>query len=336
MFQYLHPLILVCLVTQLGICNFAQAQFAGKHFLNAPQRTGANMSVGDSGNRGSIKTSFDWDGIEVPVAAGNGKSWKLEPVSDDFSYKALPTQKPKEFTQRWKDQFINPWTGPGLTEWNPGHAYVTNGHLGIEANRKKGTNRVYAGVISSKDSFQYPLFVEAKVKISGLVLASNVWMLSPDSTQEIDVVEAYGSDRAGQEWVAQRLHLSHHVFIRKPFQDYQPVDEGSWYFNGTNWRDDFHRIGVYWRDPWHLEYYVDGKLVRTVSGKEKIDPKGFTDGSGLNKPMHLIVNVEDQNWRSDEKITPTDQELADPDKSIMWVDWIRVYKQVDVEPSNEM
>jgi agarase len=139
-------------------------------------------------------------------------------------------------------------------------------------------------------------------------------------------LEAYGSARSDQTWTAQRLHLSHHVFIRNPFQDYQPTDDGTWYFNGTAWRDDFHRVGVFWRDPWHLEYYVDGKLVRTVSGKEMIDPKNFTGGTGLTKPMHLIINTEDQNWRSDENITPTDEELADTERSIMWVDWVRVYE----------
>lgn len=273
--------------------------------------------------------AHDWDDVEIPAAPANGKVWELQPISDDFGYTANPTDKPTEFTDRWKDQFINKWTGPGLTEWNPGHSYVINGHLGIEANRKPDTNRVYTGVVSSKDAFTYPLFVEAKVKISGLVLASNVWLLSEDSTEEIDVVEAYGSDRPGQEWVAQRLHLSHHVFIRNPLQDYQPKDEGTWFFDGTNWREDFHRIGVYWRDPWHLEYYVDGKLVRTVSGKKVIDPRGYTKGTGLSKPMHLIINVEDQNWRSDDEITPTDEELGDPNKSIMWVDWVRVYKAVE-------
>ena len=42
--------------------------------------------------------------------------------------------------------------------------------------------------------------------------------------------------------------------------------------------------------------------------------------------MHLIINTEDQNWRSDGNITPTDEELADTDRSIMWVDWVRVYE----------
>ncbi|WP_345683191.1 family 16 glycosylhydrolase [Novipirellula caenicola] len=268
----------------------------------------------------------DWGSLEIPAKAGEGRTWKLQSVSDDFSYTAKPTEKPSEFTDRWRDSFINKWLGPGLTEFNSGHSYVTNGHLGIHASRKPDTKKVYTGAISSKETFTYPLFVEARVKISGLVLASNVWMLSSDSTQEIDILEAYGSQRDSETWTAHRLHLSHHVFIRDPFQDYQPTDEESWYFNGTNWRKDFHRIGVHWRDPWHLEYFVDGKRVRTVSGREMIDPKGFTRGTGLSKPMHIIINAEDQDWRSDQGITPTDEELSDVENGIMWVDWIRVYK----------
>jgi len=196
----------------------------------------------------------------------------------------------------------------------------------LDATRKPDTNEVYAGIISSKEQVRYPLYMEARVKISPMVLANNVWLLSPDDTKEIDVVEAYGSDRPGQEWFAERVHISHHVFIREPFQDYQPTDGGSWYHNGTTWRDDFHRFGTYWRDPWHLEYYIDGELVRTVSGEAIIDPLGYTNGTGLSKAMDVILNVEDQNWRSDQGITPTDEELLDEEKRQYLVDWIRIYQ----------
>ena len=275
-----------------------------------------------------VAEAQDWKDIEIPAPAGEKQYWKLHPLSDDFSYECRPVDKPGRFTDRWKDSFINRWTGPGLTEFNPGHSYVNHGHLGIHASRKPNTRKVFTGCISSREKVTYPLFIEAKVKISGLVLASNVWMLSEDSTQEIDIIEAYGSRRADQEWYTKRLHLSHHVFIRDPFQDFQPTDEGSWHWNGQNWQSDFHRIGVHWRSPWHLDYYVDGQLVRTVSGRDRIDPKGFTDGEGLSKPMHVIINAEDQDWRSEEGITPSDQELADVNQSIMWVDWIRIYTAV--------
>jgi agarase len=278
----------------------------------------------------------DWDEIEIPVKLDHGETWQHLDISDSFSYEKTPLGKPAGFSKRWNESFINNWTGPGLTQWTVGHAYTINGHLGIAASRiprekNAASNTVQAekvrtGCISSKQTFMYPLYVEARVKISNQVLASNVWMLSTDSTQEIDVVEAYGSDRPDQTHFAERIHLSHHVFIRKPFQDYQPTDAGSWFSKGVAWREGFHRVGVYWRDPWHLEYYVDGKLARITSGRSMIDPQGFTEGTGLSKPMHIIVNMEDQDWRSDAGITPTDDELGDVKKSIMWVDWIRICK----------
>jgi len=43
----------------------------------------------------------------------------------------------------------------------------------------------------------------------------------------------------------------------------------------TPWRGEFNRVGVYWQDPWHLEYYNNGELVRTVSGPSQIDPLGY-------------------------------------------------------------
>lgn len=271
---------------------------------------------------------YDWSDIPIPVSPENGHHWKLLDISDDFRYDAEPLLKPKAFSDRWREGFINRWKGPGLSEWTTGHAYVLNGHLAIAASRKPGTNKVRVGSISSKKPIRYPVFVEARVKISNLVLASDVWMLSEDSTQEIDIIEAYGSDRPGQEHFAHRIHLSHHVFIRDPFQDYQPTDEGSWHVGDKPWRNDFHRVGVYWRDPWHLEYFVNGEQVRVSSGEPIIDPKGFTEGKGLNKEMYVIINMEDQNWRSDQGVTPTDAELGDFTKSIMWVDWIRAYQSI--------
>ncbi|GAB4570167.1 MAG: family 16 glycosylhydrolase [Anaerolineae bacterium] len=275
--------------------------------------------------------SAEWDEYPIPVDPGDGYKWELLPLSDDFNYSAPADEKGPEFTSKWKDTYHNAWKGPGLTEWRRDHSWVENGHLVIAASRKPDSNRVYAGIITSKQRVRYPLYVEARAKISKLVMATAVWLLSPDDTQEIDIMEAYGSDRPDQTWFAERVHLSHHVFIRQPFQDYQPKDPGSWYYDGTIWSDDFHRYGVFWRDPWHLEYYIDGKLVRTVSGPSIIDPYGYTNGTGLSKAMDVIIDTEDQDWRSDEGITPTDEELADDTRRFFYVDWIRFYQLVPAD-----
>lgn len=276
-------------------------------------------------------TAADWDNINVPVKLDEGLKWQLLPLSDDFNYESTAEAKHAEFESRWVEGYINEWTGPGYTHWHPSQSTVSNGKLKLTAKRKPGSWSIYLGSITSKESLQYPLFLEIRAKLSNSVLASDFWLLSQDSTQEIDVLEAYGGDREGNEWFAERLHLSHHVFIREPFQDYQPTSEDTWYYNGTMWRDDYHRIGVYWRDPWHLEYYVDGKLVKTSIGKNIIDPKDFTKGTGLSKPMRAIINLEDQPWRTEQGLTPTDAELAKVEKMTYLIDWVRFYKPVNVK-----
>ena len=111
----------------------------------------------------------DFKDIEIPVAPGEQKIWQLQPVSDDFNYTGAPTDKPPQFHKRWKDSYINSWLGPGKTEFNPGHSYVHNGNLGIAASRVKGTDRISAGIVSSKETFTFPLYIEARVKILSLI-----------------------------------------------------------------------------------------------------------------------------------------------------------------------
>ena len=292
---------------------------------------------------------YEWDKFDVPVSAGIGKIWELQSQSDEFKYDAPAGNLGDKFAEKWTDFYHNSWTGPKPTIWQKDHVWVKDGILMLKTTRPTDVEMVkvndgnktiempgtYAACITSKKRVSYPAYVEAYAKLAKNTMASDVWMLSPDDTQEIDIIEAYGGDRDKHGdrkfYGADRLHLSHHVFIREPFQDYQPQDEGSWYTDrkGTLWRDDYHRVGVYWRDPFHLEYYVDGNLVRIVSGEVKIDPKGFTSGTGLNKELDIIINNEDQSWRAVGGLSPTKEELSIEEDNIFKVDWIRVYQAVE-------
>lgn len=78
-----------------------------------------------------------------------------------------------------------------------------------------------------------------------------------------------------------------------------------------------------------------------------IDPKFYTNAeelgntakdtrTGLSKEMDIIINVEDQTWRSSpesglqsETYTPIDSELANVEDHTFRVKWIRVYKPVE-------
>lgn len=290
----------------------------------------------------------DWKLIEVPADAGTGKKWEFQDMSDDFNYDAPADNKGATFLSKWTDFYHNAWTGPGLTVWSRSFSLVKDGFLQIPTARVTGSaTKMNMGCITSTKRVLYPVYVEVKMKIMNSTLASNTWLLSPDDTQEIDIVEAYGSSfsekaNADLSYFAKKIHLSHHVFIRTPFADYQPTDSGTWYSDNANtlWRNDYHRYGVYWIDPWTLEYYIDGQKVRTISGKNLIDPKFYTNSvnqgdtsndtrTGLSKEMDIIINTEDQDWRSNQNHTPTDNELSNKDNHTLKVDWIRIYKPVN-------
>lgn len=279
----------------------------------------------------------DWDPVPVPAEPNNLEiTWELvEALSDDFNYESpSPQDMGEAFYAKWKDSFINNWTGPANTYWTPDASKVTNGKLEITASRRTGT-QVNFQAISAKAKIRYPAYIETRMKIMNSVMANAVWLLNDKSTEEIDIVEGYGatyanSNGTSRDWFAKRMHLSHHTFIRDPFQDYQPKDAGSWHFDGTYWKDNFRIIGVYWRDPFHLEYYIDGKLVRTVSGASMIDPNEYLGGNGLSEEETLIISGASQGWQVNDGVWPTDAELAVGADNVFKVDWIRTYQRVDV------
>lgn len=306
----------------------------------------------------------DWKLIPVPAEAGTGKKWEFQTeVSDDFEYTFSPATSKTTFGNgKWTNFYHNSWDDPGLTKWKYENVSVTNGELQLKTTRVAGETKSYdyggktltekatrLGAVSSNKQIQYPVYIESRIKIANTVCTSGAWLLSPDDTQEIDFMEAWGgkaarNNVAGGRQFSKTIHLSHHVFIRNPFEDYQPGDVTTWYTDSKvgDWADAYHRYGVYWKSPTELEYYIDGKLVRstnnldTVGNLDGIDPKSFTSPTkekgtrtGLNKAMDILITMEDQNWRAGIGCTPTDEEIKDVDGNTMKIDWIRIFKPVN-------
>lgn len=289
----------------------------------------------------------DWIGIAVPAEQGNTNiTWELvDALSDSFNYETPSgSNKGATFNAKWEDGFINPWPGFGNTTWTPNNSKVTGGNLELKAtslNAANNTNNFSA--IHARTEIIYPVYIETRMKIMNSVMANAVWLLSSNSREEIDIVEAYGSSfseslGASRDWFARRMHLSHHTFSAGG-ADYQPTDSGSWYLlpvaDGQYWRNDFHRVGMYWRDPFHLEYYIDGNLVRTVSGASIIDPNEHLGGNGLSLPETIIFSGAAQQWQVNAGVYPTVNELAVEADNIFQIDWIRTYKRIDVLSTEE-
>ncbi len=379
----------------------------------------------------AVTTAQDWSHIPVSAYAGPGNVWELqEALSDDFNYWFNPVNYKTNFgNNKWYNFYHNHWDGPGTTYWKYNHVKVDGSALVLKATRwyknaqsepqypYPGATEIYkmgkqygginAGCVSSNARVTYPVFVEASISVANIALASCFWLLSPDDTEEIDIIENYG----GVDWFKQFTHISHHSFVRDPFHDYQPRDWNSWWpdsrVNGNyGWGDwcwnkgnrQYLRLGVYWVSPKHFEYHIDGEVVRVLyhnaiatkidniwhytyyneihshgttdargsniggqpvndesgysavttyttnndaysfatlqaasnasNGICVIDPGWYQGGNGFTKELDIIINVESQSWLVSQDKTPSNDDLNDPGKNEMRVDWIRVYKPV--------
>lgn len=234
--------------------------------------------------------------LALPKYLYEDAKWEFQAdLSDDFNYKFNETDAKTNFgTNKWVNFYQANWDGPGTTYWKYNHVSVDGNDLIIKSSRwnkekefnpissqapkmNKPDGGVNAGCVTSTNKVLYPVFIESKVSVANIVLASDVWLLSPDSTQEIDILECYGGKEHGNEYFSKSIHLSHHSFIRKPFTDYQPRDTGAWYqregvqawgdYCWNNGERKYVRVGVYWKSPFHFEYYIDGELIRVLYDK---------------------------------------------------------------------
>ena len=272
--------------------------------------------------------SPDWVDLPVPAPAEQGKTWTLlNDFSDDFNY----TGKPAAFTERWRPAYFNRWKGPGLTRWREDHSNVQDGKLVISASRETD-GRVGAGIITSLHPLSYPIYTEARIKASNLELSSNFWLLSEDSKREIDVLEVYGGTK--QTLFPARATTNFHLFKRDSTGIHGDFNDLSAHFlpDSTPWRMEYHTFGVYWKSPTEITFFIDGKEMKGSSwaDAELFDynySKTYLDKNihNLDRPMYLILDTEDHDWRSKKGNTPTDAELADPTRNKMYVDWIRTY-----------
>ncbi|WP_020570464.1 LamG domain-containing protein [Neolewinella persica] len=282
----------------------------------------------------SLVLAQDWADLPVPVDAGPGQTWILQKeLSDDFNYNG----KKKRFHKRWNDHYFNKWTGPGLTQWQNDHSSVENGNLVIRASRLEGTEQVNCGIITGKADLMYPVYTEARIKVSNLELSSNFWFLSRDSRREIDVLEVYGG--AAKDFFAKHMSTNFHVFLRgratgitSNFNDQNHVMLP----DAAYWRENYHTFGMFWKSPTEIYFYIDGEQLPTGSwDQSEMFDKDYTktpmdkEKYVMDQPLVMILDTEDHHWRSNQGIVAKDEDLANPAKNRMLVDWVRTYRLVE-------
>ncbi|MBM7035375.1 LamG domain-containing protein [Vibrio ulleungensis] len=290
------PLVTLIAVTLTACGGGSGSSNSGSSQLirhDSPPNSSSQLTTISSTGYSAGHDTENMTGLPVPAFVDANMEWQLQSqLSDDFNYTFTPTNNTTtEFgSGKWYNFYHNQWDGPGATYWQPDHVSVdgNEGKLKLRTSRNPSTSKqdkpgVNTGCISSNATVQYPVFVEASVSMADISLAAAVWLLSPDDTQEIDILEAYAGNGNGNGYFSKLIHLSHHSFIRDPFTDYQPRDRNSWWENTTSngplvqgnydswgeysWNNgtrQYLQIGVNWINPWHFEYFINGELVRVL------------------------------------------------------------------------
>ena len=55
----------------------------------------------------------------------------------------------------------------------------------------------------------------------------------------------------------------------------------------------------------------NGNVVTKTTSFDAIDKYNYTAGTGLSKPEHIIINLEQQSWLSALNVYPTREDLTD-------------------------
>ncbi len=199
-------------------------------------------------------------------------SWDLiTGLSDDFNHNNKNSAK---FRDVWAQSYLpDPgFRGPGSTVWQGGNLVeIRNGRMEVRA-RPGSNGLVNCGIVSSRRTIKFPVYMEARIKVSNIRNSSNFWMLNKCDNEEIDVLECYGGDP--DEFYSKQMSTNFHLWHRRGGQSHngaqtttncggQDLTDFTYqtFFRTSNndfWRNDFHTFGVYWASPTQLEFYIDG------------------------------------------------------------------------------
>jgi hypothetical protein len=242
-----------------------------------------------------------------------GYRWEMIPsLSDEFNGAALDKSKWLPYQPYWTGREPSRFEFANISEHGGFlllKSTTTRDSLAGIADPNKDI-WVSAACVSSTTARVSYGYYEARVKASDLTLTSSFWFQGKYS--EIDVVEEIGKPvRRPEE--AKLMMMNTHYFPNgwatdKSTQTWKPMPTGS--------ADNYHVYGVWWKDAHTAIFYHNGQEIAEV-----------TTGGAFDEPMYLFFDTEVfAPWEG----LPTIEDLKDPSKNTMSVDWVRAWKLAPV------
>ncbi|WP_144060024.1 hydrolase [Rhodopirellula sallentina] len=273
-----------------------------------------------------------------PPLPPEGMRWVLNhELSDEFNGTQLDETKWIDHHPTWKGRV------PGI--FLPSQVSVRDGHLRIRGEkldqeivvkRGRGKEDVYTiagGAVVSRHS-AFLGYYECRCKAAATTMSTTFWFSGGGG------IGPNGCDSYGQEWDVQECIGRQGDFSGKYFANGMHSNAHYWYTDcdgekfdhraeQVRFEDDelasadFHVYGGWWRDATRASYYYDNGEPKEQTFYNEISETPFDTPMRMN----LVSETYPFPWIE----LPTDEELADPEKSVAIYDWVRAYKLVDID-----
>lgn len=249
--------------------------------------------------------------------APSGKKWqKVENMSDEFNG-GLDGNK-------WYKEL---WDYAGTpTKMIAANSGVSDGNLWIKATLNDNSAQWFqSSRIYSKAQIKFPMYTESSIKTAHLSAYNTFWMNNGDANNrdEIDIIENNSRPSCGcrpnypwqmnsQYFQVQNGDVKRNAgnFDNRNLSNNNPK-------KGVKWNEQYHTVGVWWKDARNIQFYLDGEPAGSV-----------TAARDLTRNLNLIWDL----WTDDKDYVgglPVRAHLNNDNINTMRVDWVHTYNLVN-------
>jgi hypothetical protein len=228
----------------------------------------------------------------------------------------------------WDDaKWFKPLWNYGVpVEMRAENAGVADGNLWITATLAEGAERWFeTSRVQSRAQINYPMYTESRIKTAHLSAYNTFWLNNGNisNRNEIDVIENNSKPSCNCQpdfpWQmnAQYFHVIDNDTRRNKGNFDNRNLSGDNPLKGVKWNEDYHTVGVWWKDATNIQFYLDGEPAGSV-----VSERDFT------RDLNLIWDL----WTVDEPWLgglPPQEDLLNESINTMQVDWVRTWKLMD-------
>ena len=267
--------------------------------------------------------------VSINNTTPTDKKWvKQENMSDEFS----SWDSTKWFKSTWN------YGVPVFMSTSNTNSGVADGNLWIKAtlNESNPENRWFqAARIHSRTKISYPMYTEARIKSAHISAYNTYWLNNGNSTDrdEIDIIENNSKPSCGCQPNFPLQMNSQYFHADSAKTPVQIRNEDNFNQNnlsavnplkGVKWNEDYHTFGVWWKDAYNIQFYLDGELAGKVTVGQDRSGKTYTDRK-FTRDLEIIFDL----WTADETWLgglASKSDLGDNTINTMKVDWVRTWK----------